>query len=438
MEAAELEIIEKLQQLLCSSDYLLLLKQWGAKVACRFGGYREITIRLKSGKTWSIRSPFFLRGKPKRRRGRAPKRQKGALRHLGLELLGIIKKLSPALINLCSSMAVLCPSFVVGANSLRGFGIKMNDRLLQDITRKFSGLVKSVRVECAGGKEWKASGLRILISVDGGRIRERTVKRGRRKEGLKRQGYSTEWFEPRLLIITQFDENGKKIRSVNPILDGACGDMDEFFQLLKEHLSSINIEEAKEVVFCADGGQGIWPRTEKLIEELGITNAGQILDYTHAKQNANIVNKLITDTLKLSAKESKKITKQIRDLLWNGNISGISALVKEKLGTRRKAAKAALKKLDEYFGNHNKFQYQTFQDKGLPTGSGSIESAIRRVINLRIKGSGLFWKKKNAEGMILLRSLVLTGKLNQACRKVQSVVRRMFDNNMIEDLPVAA
>jgi len=214
--------------------------------------------------------------------------------------------------------------------------------------------------------------------------------------------------------------------------------MDEFFQLLKEHLSSINIEETKEVVFCADGGQGIWPRTEKLIEELGITNAEQILDYTHAKQNANIVNKLITDTLKLSAKESKKITKQIRDLLWNGNISGISALVKEKLGTRRKAAKAALKKLDEYFGNHNKFQYQTFQDKGLPTGSGSIESAIRRVINLRIKGSGLFWKKKNAEGMILLRSLVLTGKLNQACRKVQSVVRRMFDNNMIEDLPVAA
>jgi len=97
-----------------------------------------------------------------------------------------------------------------------------------------------------------------------------------------------------------------------------------------------------------------------------------------------------------------------------------------------------LKKLGEYFGNHARFQYQACRDHGLPTGSGTVESAIRRVINLRIKGSGLFWKKEHAENIIFLRSLVLTGKLKQACQKTLSVVRNMFDNNAIENLTWAA
>ncbi len=214
--------------------------------------------------------------------------------------------------------------------------------------------------------------------------------------------------------------------------------MDDFFELLKEYLLSINLNEASEIVFCADGGQGIWPRTEKLISELGLSNAKRILDYTHAKQNIGIVKKLISDALKLSDKQSRVLSKQVRELLWSGDINGISDLVREKLAGKRKAPKAALKKLNEYFGDHSKFQYKTFRDNGLPTGSGTVESAIRRVINLRIKGTGLFWKREHAENIIFLRSLVLTGKLRNACRKGLGVVRNMFDNNTIENLPLVA
>ncbi len=79
-----------------------------------------------------------------------------------------------------------------------------------------------------------------------------------------------------------------------------------------------------------------------------------------------------------------------------------------------------------------------FRDNGLPTGSGAIESAIRRVINLRVKGAGLFWGREHAENIIFLRSLVLTGRLKNACKKALGLVRNMFDNNMIESLPMAA
>jgi hypothetical protein len=116
----------------------------------------------------------------------------------------------------------------------------------------------------------------------------------------------------------------------------------------------------------------------------------------------------------------------------------IADLARKRLSGKRKATKAALKKLDNYFGDHSKFQFKAFQENGLPTGSGSIESAIRRVINLRVKGAGMFWKRKNAENIIFLRSLVLTGKLKNACRKTCSIVRKMFNNNLLEDLPMVA
>jgi len=74
----------------------------------------------------------------------------------------------------------------------------------------------------------------------------------------------------------------------------------------------------------------------------------------------------------------------------------------------------------------------------LPTGSGTVESAIRRVINLRVKGAGMFWKRENAEKMFFLRSLVLTGKLKTACRRALGIVKDMFANNALDDLCIAA
>ena len=214
--------------------------------------------------------------------------------------------------------------------------------------------------------------------------------------------------------------------------------MDDFFDLLKEHLIQINLSEASEIIFCADNVPGIWPRTEKLIKDLKLHTAKRIIDYTHAKQNIDEVVSTLCQALKLSGKKIGQLSRRIKELLWNGNIYGIVDLVRKKLSGKRKAQKAALKKLDNYFGDHSKFQYKAFQDSGLPTGSGSVESAICRVINLRVKGAGMFWKKKNAENIIFLRSLVLTGKLRNACRKTCGIVKKMFSNNILEDLPLAA
>ena len=42
-------------------------------------------------------------------------------------------------------------------------------------------------------------------------------------------------------------------------------------------------------------------------------------------------------------------------------------------------------------------------------GSGIVESAIRRIVNLRLKGAGIFWKLANLNGMLHLRCHLLAG-----------------------------
>jgi hypothetical protein len=55
-------------------------------------------------------------------------------------------------------------------------------------------------------------------------------------------------------------------------------------------------------------------------------------------------------------------------------------------------------------------KYRQFRKQGVALGSGAIESAVRRVVNLRLKGNGMLWEVDNAEAMLVLRSAVLTGR----------------------------
>ena len=51
-----------------------------------------------------------------------------------------------------------------------------------------------------------------------------------------------------------------------------------------------------------------------------------------------------------------------------------------------------------YFDRHrDRMRYRYFRRKEIPIGSGAVESAIRRVINLRLKAPGSFWREDTAE-----------------------------------------
>ena len=48
--------------------------------------------------------------------------------------------------------------------------------------------------------------------------------------------------------------------------------------------------------------------------------------------------------------------------------------------------------------------------QALPIGSGVVESAVRRVVNLRFKSASMFWREDHLEPLLALRALLKSGR----------------------------
>jgi hypothetical protein len=188
------------------------------------------------------------------------------------------------------------------------------------------------------------------------------------------------------------------------------GDIDQVFALIEKYLCELDITKAEHVVFCADGARRYWKRIGPLAEKLEIAVCFEVIDYTHAKQNlVSIIEKLPKS---MNPRQVVKTTKQWHDLLWKGDLHEIQNQIKQLITSRTKR-KQALSKFKNYFlTNFHRMQYTGFRYFNVTTGSGCVESAIRRVINLRLKSPGIFWKRDTAEIMLFLRSTLLCGRWN--------------------------
>ena len=130
------------------------------------------------------------------------------------------------------------------------------------------------------------AGRRVVVSTDGGRVRIRTSKRGKRtKKGRRR--YRTDWREPKLLAIYVVDEQGKIEREFTPVLDGTLKGPDVVFRLIEFYLSELQIEEATKVLFIADGARWIWNRVGALWKRLGLKaeQCIELVDFYHVVEH---------------------------------------------------------------------------------------------------------------------------------------------------------
>ena len=55
-------------------------------------------------------------------------------------------------------------------------------------------------------------------------------------------------------------------------------------------------------------------------------------------------------------------------------------------------------------------RYGGWRERGIPVGSGAVESSVRRVINLRLKGASVTWLEEHAEGVLHLRAFAKSGR----------------------------
>ena len=389
------------------------LRELGAKKGMRLVSYQPIWITLPTGTKIQIRSPFFVKASPKRgRKKRGPQNRGG---HLLLSVMGFVNKIAPELAFRAIQLSILCPSFDMASKTLKQEGINLSANQIRQLVSEMGTANHCSRVDRVLSDDEVSlfKNQRILLSADGGRLRQRKNKRGPWPSGYKRCGFHTDWIEPKLFSLYIIDEDGNIVKDIAPFVDGTTGKVDEFISLLEQYLVRLKIEDASEVVLIGDGAPWIWERIPKLIhsiagEEFKLT---EIIDWTHAKQNLNKAFEM------LSKKKREKVEfNHFKNLLFSGKINEIVTEVKSLLNVR--ASSKIMKKLKSYFvSNSTRMQYEANRAVKLPTGSGVIESAIRRVINMRVKSPGSFWKLDFVETVIYFRAQVLYGRWGNIIKK---------------------
>ncbi len=413
-----------LNNLLQKDEFLKLLKQIAGNCGMHFVRYREVEVHCGNGQIIKILSPYFVKARSKKRK----KKQKSGPQgkgHLGLSVLGFIGFCSGNFVSYVVKLAVLCPSFMVAQEVLSEQNINIDVKTIRRLCRDLGivGLEFRGAISLDGSED--LSGHTLVIGIDGGRLRLRKPKRGRRKKGQKRQGYHTDWKEPKLFTIYLLDNKGQIVKKFKPLHDATMENYKDTFKLLEQYLNVLDLTSVSRVVFSGDGDPTIWSGIENICSKLNIDSEKiyQVLDYTHAKQNL----KEITDLISIKLNKRDKIAKEWKSLLWNGDIQGLYNGICKILKNKKKTQ--GLKKWRNYFKKNSKrMQYQTFKTNGIPTGSGCVESAIRRVINLRLKSAGSFWKKDMAEYFLFLRAQLLSGRWQIF---IKNVTRRFLTTLMI-------
>jgi len=357
-------------------------------------GYRPVRVQFLGGLEVELMARYWCRS-----RARA---DKGKGSYFGLVLLGVCDRTTPALASEVAQLAAALSSFEDAQARLRQMGVPMSIRRIANVAYHFAERARR-RQELDGmGIEGSLAGKRVVISTDGGRLRVRKNKRGQKtKKGRSR--YHTDWREPKLLVIYVVDEKGRLAQEFAPVMDGTLKGPDEVFRLMEFYLRQLEIHRATEVLFIADGAKWIWLRVTKLWQRLGLVgvHCRELVDFYHVVEHVYALAALNTSW---RASYRKQWATRQRRRLRRGELKAFIDDV-ERI-CRGKRGKGWARERDYLLRNARagRLDYAKARRAKMPIGSGSMESAIRRVVNLRLKGGGIFWHEDHAEQMLLLRT----------------------------------
>ena len=174
-------------------------------------------VRLGTGQWITVKTAYFLKAQPKSRKRRAKRQRRGGRgAYWGLEALGFIGHYSLNLVSEVVERAVLCPSLAVAQTVLARRGLALDVKTVRRLCGELGQRGIALRGEVSVDGHEVLAGRTLVIGIDGGRLRERRPKRGRKKVGQKRQGYHSDWRAPKLFTVYVTDSAGAIVRAVPP------------------------------------------------------------------------------------------------------------------------------------------------------------------------------------------------------------------------------
>ena len=373
----------------------------GAGHPLRDQGRRDITIRTACGPV-VVRATYFSRNCDRDKAGRGM--------YPMILLWGVHDRCTAGVVSEISKLVAMLGSLEEVEQVLSDRGRPLDFKTIRAIAYRFATRARAA--QRAGGLGWgeTVAGRRVILSTDGGRIRIRTTKRGP-KTAKGRNRFRTDWREPKLLIIYVVNEQGQMDRDFLSVIDGTLGGPDAIFKLMEFYLRELGIGRADRILFVADGARWIWNRAGLLLRRLGVKpdQVDELVDFYHAVEH---LGKIAALQRRWTGEERQRWIGRQRRRLLKGAIEEVQGAIDALRGPR--GGKALRRERDYFKRNAGKgrMDYARIAAAKMPIGSGAIESAIRRVVNLRLKGASIYWHKTSAEAVLLLRSYYKAGRWN--------------------------
>ena len=163
----------------------------------------------------------------------------------------------------------------------------------------------------------------------------------------------------------------------------------------------------RDVVVICDGKETIWNAANK--HEV-FQDATWILDFYHASENLMKAAKAIFGDSDQAVRWHAKYRERLQLDAVGCDAARRSmqryARTAKLSGERRKILRNAA----NYFRDHrDRMRYSDFIHRGLPIGSGPVESAAKNIVQARLKRSGMRWSRDGSQHVLDLRAHLKSG-----------------------------
>jgi hypothetical protein len=120
------------------------------------------------------------------------------------------------------------------------------------------------------------------------------------------------------------------------------------------------------------------------------------------------ITALVEERTDLDRKGKTKWFKELKGYVRKGELQRFQQEVTRE--AKKHQQEELTRKLTYFEKRSDKMQYNVYEANHQPIGSRAVESAIRRVINLRLKSPSSFWKPEHLEKILILRCALKAGR----------------------------
>jgi len=237
----------------------------------------------------------------------------------------------------------------------------------------------------------------FLVEMDGSAVRTGELQPAAADtrtpvRGLPKRTRTTEWRDTRLAFIRPLHERDDREYT------GGIEPYEDTLHRLRARALLKGWRSGVETVCVSDGAKGLMERMTEVFE-----GASHILDRPHLVGHLHEV----AAARGLQADEAGDWVAELMEQIGQGDVARVIAMLDKVTDQGRERAAQCARYLERF---KDSVSYALFRDKGLPIGSGEIESAHKSEVQSRFKIPGATWRVDTVNTLLAMRLVRTNGR----------------------------